>query len=327
MKHMELGTSGISVSPVGLGTLQFGSKSWGWGRDFGRDEALKIVERALDLGANLFDTAEMYGGGLSEEILGEAIRGRRDEAFVATKVSPHHLLHGSVLKAARRSLRRLDIDAIDLYQIHWPNPIIPIRRTMRAMERLVKEGKVRHIGVSNFGLSRLKSAQEALAREEIVSNQVKYNMLQRGVEKDLLPYCEKEKITILAYSPLAQGALTGKYTPENPPRGSVRAANPLFSSVNLRRTRKLLDVLQAIGDHRKKTIAQVALNWLMRTPTVAAIPGAKSVGQLEENVASSNWEPRENELARIQEALEQLRLSRLRSTLETPFRVVAGIFR
>lgn len=325
MEHVQLGRSDLKVSVIGLGAWQWGTKAWGWGKGYGRQEALAAFEKAMDVGINFIDTAEIYGGGLSEELVGETIKGRRNDVIVATKVSPWHLRHGSVLKAAEGSLRRLGIKEIDLYQIHFPNPVIPIKSTMEAMGRLVKEGKVRCIGVSNFSLSRLKKAQGALTSSEIVSNQVRYNLLQRSIEKDLLPYATRERISIIAYSPLAQGVLTGKYGPHNPPRDGIRSSNILFSPENLRRALPLIEVLKEIGDRRGKTIAQVALNWLLREPTVVAIPGAKGPAQVEANAGASGWRLAADEIKRIDVTCQRFRVERLKSIPRTAIRVLFGL--
>ncbi len=315
MEYVELGRSGLRVSIIGLGAWQFGSREWGWGREFSKEQALATVSRALDLGVNFIDTAEVYGGGLSEEIVGEALRGRRDGIVIATKVSPWNLAPWSVRKAAERSLRRLGVSEIDLYQIHWPNPFIPLQSTMRAMERLIQEGKVRHIGVSNFNTGRLKRAQEALASHEVVSDQMKYNMLHRSIEDNLLPFAQKENISIIAYSPLAQGALTGKYEPDKPiPRG-VRIFNAHFTPQNLQRLTPLIKTLRRIGEKHDKTISQVALNWLLREPLVVPIPGAKSPSQMEDNAGGAGWRLSSDELDSIEKALQAFRPERIFSTL------------
>ena len=205
MEFKELGKSGIKISNIGLGTWQWGSREWGWGRRYGKKDVLEAFQKAVDLGINFIDTAEIYGRGKSEELIGEAIRGHREDVVIATKVWPWNLSYGSLTRAADRSLRRLGVDVIDLYQIHWPNPIFPISNTMKSMKKLVQAGKIRSVGVSNFNLTKMKAAQESLAPLDLASNQVKYNLLDRGVESALLPYAEASKITVIAYSPLAFG--------------------------------------------------------------------------------------------------------------------------
>jgi len=177
-----------------------------------------IVERALDLGVNLVDTAEAYGYGRSERIVGEAIRGRRDEVFLATKLFPLLPIPPVVQQRARGSARRLGVDAIDLYQVHWPNPVVPNAPTMEGMRRVLDEGIVRHAGVSNFSRARWADAERRLGRP-VISNQVQYSLVQRKPERELLPYTQRAGRLVIAYSPLAQGLLSGHYDGTNPPRG------------------------------------------------------------------------------------------------------------
>ena len=212
-----LGRSGLKVSVVGLGTWQF-SEAWGVTQ---YEDAKAIVAKAVELGVNLFDTAALYGRGMSERFLGQAIR---------------------------------------------------------ELERAVHLGMVRHIGVSNFPVELLESARSCLAREEIVSMQIRYNVVERDAEKQLIPYAEREGMAVLAWSPLAKGALTGKYTPENLPKfQDVRAQNPLFHPENFAQVYRVVEVLKKVGKRHGKTPAQVALNWLiMASPVVIPIPGAKN---------------------------------------------------
>ena len=293
MKYVQLGDR--QASAIGLGLWQFGSTGWGWGRDLEVDEARRIVHRALELGINLFDTAEMYGGGRSEEILGEALSGRRDEALIATKVSPHHLTRKGIREAAQRSLRRLRTDRIDLYQVHWPNPAIPLSWTMRGMRDLVDSGLVAQVGVSNFGLGRWQRSEDALG-STVISNQVQYHLLNRKSLYQLLPYAGQRGCVVIAYSPLAQGALTGKYAQGNAP-GGIRARNIFFSTENIKRLEPLMQALRRVATAHEATPSQVALAWLIHQPEVIAIPGAKSVEQVESNAAAvdivlsdSEWE-------------------------------------
>ncbi|MCL7384974.1 MAG: aldo/keto reductase [Thaumarchaeota archaeon] len=266
MEYRELGRTGWKVPVLGQGT-------WGIGgfhsRDDSRDsEAIAALRLGIELGMTLIDTAEAYGAGHSEEVVGKAIAGLKAEVFVATKVSPEHLSYESVIKSAKASLSRLNIKTIDLYQVHWPNPRIPIKETMRAMERLVKDGLVRFIGVSNFSVSEMEEAMASLAREEIVSNQVEYSLLERSIEHDLLPFCEREKITVIAYSPLARGKLSEpkKYLEKHK-----------------------ADALQTLADKYGKTPSQIALNWVVRRPSVIAIPKAMKLEHVKENAGSVGW--------------------------------------
>ena len=304
MEYAELGRSGIRISRVGLGTWQIGSPYWGWGREFNREQALRVIEAALDAGINLVDTAEVYGGGLSERIVGEAVRDRREEVVIATKAWPTHLTGGRLRRALEGSLRRLGVRYVDLYQVHWPNPLVPLRETMRAMEDLLGEGLIRAIGVSNFSLRRLEEARSLLSRADVASNQVEYSMLKRGPERDLIPYCEREGVTLIAYSPLAQGLLTGRYGPGRMPRGVQRRLLTLFNYGPVgRRLSRLIPVLEEVARERGASVAQVAIAWVLRRPPVVAVPGAKREEHARSNAAAADIRLSEGELARIEEAL------------------------
>ena len=286
MRYVDVG--GVRLSAIGLGTWQFGSREWGYGKRYAEDESRHIVERALDLGINLIDTAEIYGFGASERIVGGAIAGRRDEAFLATKIFPLLPVGPIVGDRARRSARRLGVDALDLYQVHQPNPLVPDSLIMPPMRRLVDEGLVRHVGVSNYGLRRWQAADAALGGP-VLSNQVRYSLVDRRPEADLLPWAQGNDRMVIAYSPLGQGLLSARYDAENRP-GGVRAANALFLPENLSRATELLDVLRAVAVAHGATPAQVALAWVIRRPNVVAIPGASSVAQLERNAEAAALE-------------------------------------
>jgi len=199
----ELVSTGERIRVVGMGTYGIGGRT-APDRPL-NTEAVTALKLGFSLGMRFVDTAEMYGAGHSEELVGQAVRGSHSEMFVATKVSPEHFDYEGVLRAADRSLKRLGIKCIDLYQLHWPSSSIPIRETMRAMERLQSEGKIRHVGVSNFSVEQIVEAQKALSKGQVVSNQVEYNLISRGIERDLLGYCERSKITVIAYTPLGRG--------------------------------------------------------------------------------------------------------------------------
>ncbi len=303
MEYAELGRTGIRVSRIGLGTWQIGASYWGWGREYTREEALRVIRTAIELGVNFIDTAEIYGGGTSERIVGVAIRDVRDEVVVATKVSPLHLTYRGVRRALEGSLRRLGLRYVDLYQVHWPNPLIPLGQTMRAMEDLLEEGKIRAIGVSNFSLKRLEAARGHLSRHDVASDQVEYNLLKRDVERDLLPYCEGERITLIAYSPLAQGLLTGKYGPGRMPRGLQRRVMMALKYGGVRRLTRVLEVLGEIAKRRGVTVPQVSLNWVLRSRAVVAIPGAKRGEHVRQNVGAVGWSLTQEELEAIEAAL------------------------
>ncbi|MBM3939853.1 MAG: aldo/keto reductase [SAR202 cluster bacterium] len=252
MERKQLGRTGVQVPEVGLGTWKYRG-----------DPA--VIHRAIDVGAVLIDTAEMYA---TEGYVGKTIEGRRDRCFIATKVSPSNLRYRDVLKAADGSLTRLGIDTIDLYQVHWPNSSVPIGETMRAMEELANAGKARFIGVSNFSVAELEDAQRALGgRHRIVSNQVKYSLLDREIEAELLPYCEQAGVTIIGYSPLEQGR---------------------FDDI-VRRRPGAKEAVDRVARETGKTVAQVLLNWAVYHPHAITIPATNRVERVDENAGASGW--------------------------------------
>jgi aryl-alcohol dehydrogenase-like predicted oxidoreductase len=284
MKFVEAG--GARISAIGLGTWQFGSREWGYGDDYAEGTAIEITERALDLGINLIDTAEIYAFGRSERIVGKAIRDRRKDAFVATKVFPVLPLSSIVQQRGIASADRLGVEQLDLYQVHWPNPVVPIAQTMGGMQRLQRTGLVRHVGVSNFSLARWQEAERALGGP-VLTNQVQYSLVNRKPDRDLVPWAAEHDRIVIAYSPLAQGFLSARYDGTNTP-GGVRAGNRLFLPENVERAQPLLTALKEIAVAHAATPAQVALAWVIRRPNVVAIPGASSVAQLEANVAAAD---------------------------------------
>lgn len=293
MKYVEVG--GTRLSAIGLGTWQFGSTEWGYGKDFASADAGAIVKRALELGVNLIDTAEFYGIGRSERIVGEAIRGQREKVFLATKLFPIGLPF-MVSGRARASKRRLGVDRLDLYQVHWPSPLFPPRSTMPRMKRLQETGLVLHIGVSNYSLAQWQAAERALGGP-VLSNQVRFSLIARAPEHELLPWAQREGRLIIAYSPLGQGLLSGKYQ-KAPPR-NFRRARRAFSDESRQRLQPLVDALGEIAAKHGGTSSQVALAWLIRKPNVVAIPGASNVRQLEENVGAADIELSEDDDARL----------------------------
>ena len=309
MEHVPLGKSGIEASRIGLGMWQAGGKNWG--TDVNDRDCIRAIARSAELGVDLVDTAEVYGEGHSEEVVGKAIgEVGRDNLVIATKVAGYHMRERDVERACRGSLKRLGVRTIDLYQVHWPDPWdqVPLQEGFRALERLWKRGTIRAIGVSNFAVRDLKDAQSHLSRAEIASNQVRYNLLQREIEAEVLPYCRREKIAILAWSPLAQGVLADKYSPRRRPKDSIRKQNDLFSVHNLKEAEKVLRALRGIAKARGKTVAQVALAWLAKDPLVIPIPGAKRPAQAEENGAATGIRLTRDELSRIEAASRRVRL-------------------
>ncbi len=287
MKFLEVDGLG-RVGRVGLGAWQFGSKEWGYGDAYASKGAAEIVARALELGVNFFDTAEVYGTGASERILSAALGDRRREVLVASKIFPIAPFPAIARRRQAGSARRLRLDTIPLYQVHWPNPVVPDSVIMPGLRRLQDEGKIGAVGVSNYPLARWQQADRALGRP-LVSNQVQFSLAKAEPARDLVPFAEREGRMIIAYSPLAQGLLGGKYDADHRP-GGVRAMNPLFSPENLRRATPLLDLLRDVAGSHDVKPAQVALAWLLAQPNVVVIPGASSVEQLEFNVAAADLE-------------------------------------
>ncbi|MGH9190750.1 MAG: aldo/keto reductase [Acidimicrobiales bacterium] len=302
MRYVEV--AGTRLSAIGLGTWQFGSREWGYGDEYAEGDAVAIVRRALDLGINLIDTAEVYAFGRSERIVGRAIAGRRDDAFIATKIFPVFPITPVVDARGRASRRRLGIDAIDLYQVHWPNPAVGTTSTMEGMRRLKADGVIRNVGVSNFTLARWRAAEQALGAP-VLSDQVPYNLVARKPERDLLPYAAASDRLVIAYSPLAQGLLSGRYDASNRPTSGVRRTNPLFLPENLERAKPLLDTLREIATAHDASAAQVALAWVIRRPNVVAIPGARTVAQLESNAAAVDIELSTDEDAALNAASDR----------------------
>lgn len=290
MKYVTLGRKGPKVSEIGIGMWQAGGKAWG--SDVRDAECVAAMVRGVELGMNLADTAEVYGGGHSEQVVGRAIRKvGRDHVFLATKVAGDHLRTADLEKACRGSLKRLGIREIDLYQIHWPSvwDQVPLAETMRALERLERQGRIRHIGVSNFAVRDLEAARSALSRTDVASNQVQYSLLHRVPEAELLPYCAREGISILAWSPIAKGLLAAKYSAARRPKDRIRSDETAFKPANLRRMEPLFRALRRIARARGKAPAQVALRWLADHPGVVPIPGVKRPAQAEENAGAAGW--------------------------------------
>jgi aryl-alcohol dehydrogenase-like predicted oxidoreductase len=287
MRYLDVDGIG-KTSRIGLGTWQFGSREWGYGDRYASGAAPEIVHRARALGVTLFDTAEIYGLGKSERILGEALGDERAEVVVASKIMPIAPFPAVIKQRERASARRLQLDRIPLYQIHQPNPVVPDSVIMPGMRDLLDSGDIGAAGVSNYSLSRWQRADAALGRP-VISNQVSFSLAHPGALDDLVPFAERENRIVIAYSPLAQGLLGGKYGPDNRP-GGVRAMNSLFGTENLRRIEPLLATLREVAVDADAKPAQVALAWLISLPGVVAIPGASSVEQLEFNVAAADIE-------------------------------------
>ena len=285
MRYVEV--DGLRLSAIGLGTWQFGSREWGYGETYATEAAPAIVRRAIELGVTLIDTAEMYGFGRSERIVGGAIEGRRDEVVLATKLLPILPVQPVVDRQVRGSLRRLGVETIDLYQVHFPNPLASPRATMVPLRRLLDRGSVRRIGVSNHSLGRWRASERALG-QRILTNQVRFSLTSPLAHWELVPYARDEGRVVIAYSPLGQGLLGGAYSPTGPLPGDVRRMNRSFRPASLRRLGPMLDALRDVAAAHGATPAQVALAWLIGHGNVVAIPGARTLGQLEENAAAGD---------------------------------------
>jgi aryl-alcohol dehydrogenase-like predicted oxidoreductase len=316
MNHQEelipLGSSELHISPLGIGTWAWGDRLfWGYGRGGYTDADLEAAFQVSSAaGINFFDTAEIYGRGRSERLLGQFVRDAGDHVVVASKFFPYpwRWRRGSLPRALRGSLGRLGLDRADLYQIHWPYPPVPIETWMAGLADAVEGGLARAVGVSNFDPNQTRRAHAALAERGVplVSNQVQHSLLERGPERSgLLDLCRELNVTLIAYSPLAMGVLTGKYTPENSPPG-IRGRR--YKREFLEQIQPLIAQLREIGQaHGGATPAKVALNWVMCKGAVP-IPGAKNARQAEENVGALGWRLANEEVTALDSASKGLRL-------------------
>jgi aryl-alcohol dehydrogenase-like predicted oxidoreductase len=313
MRYVDV--DGLRLSRIGLGTWQFGSREWGYGEAYARETAPALVRRALELGITMFDTAEAYGPGRSERIIRDALAplapDARDGLVVATKFMPVAPAEPIVAWQADRSRRRLGMDVLDLYYAHWPNPFVSPRRTMQSLRPLLAAGVVRRVGVSNHSLAAWREAERAL-RAPVVANQVRFSLESPGPLRDLVPYAAASGRLVVAYSPLAQGILARDGTPAAapaaatpaPPRG-FRARDPRFRAAGDGRIAPLRAGLHEVAAAHGATPAQVALAWLLAQPATIAIPGARTVAQLEENAAAADLDLAPDEVARLTALAEE----------------------
>jgi aryl-alcohol dehydrogenase-like predicted oxidoreductase len=306
MRYAATVSTAKKISKIGLGAWQFGSREWGYGDPYAGQEARSIVRRALELGVTLFDTAEIYGFGRSERILGQALGDDLASVFLATKLFPLLPVAPVVEQRAVASANRLGARHLDLYQVHQPNPLIKDRVIMRGMRALQRVGLVGEVGVSNYSLERWQAADAALGRP-VLSNQVSYSLVARSPERELLPFAQSSNRLVIAYSPLAQGLLSGRYDQDNLPRNRIRAANPLFLPGNLERAAGLIATLREVAAAHSASPAQIALAYLIRHPAVVAIPGASSVGQLESNVAAADIDLADDEYQALRASSDRFR--------------------
>lgn len=318
MRYIDL--DGRRLSVVGLGCWQFGEKQWGYGSEYSQEDAEQVMRRALELGVTVFDTAELYGSGRSEMLVGNALKSWKGDRFLATKFLPIMPVPRVMLAHCERSLERLQVPLVDLYQIHWPNPVVPLRRQMEGMRQILAAGLARYAGVSNFSLRRWKAAELCLG-QPVVSNQVRYNLLQRRPESGLLEYAEQRSRVILAYSPLAQGALTDRYRIGGAPR-DLRRSNSLFTDVALAAAEPVLKVLREVADAHRASCSQIALAYVISQPRVIAIPGAKSIAQLESNLAATEIQLSADQLLALRRAADLFHYSRSRATAQIAGRLL-----
>jgi len=326
MELRQLGKSDLKVTPVVFGAWAIGGWFWGGTDDA---EAVTAIRAAVDEGINTIDTAPMYGFGHSEEVVGKALKGIRDKVIVATKCglrwnrtdgdfhfvaqdeqNRSHQIYkvlkpDSIIEECELSLKRLNVDVIDLYQCHWPDTTTPIADTMGALMKLKEQGKIRAIGVSNFTPAMMR---ECLNTAPLASDQPKYSLLAREIEADVLPFCRENNIGVIVYSPLAQGLLTGKVTMDRQfAPGDLRVNTPWFQPQNRQRVLDALGRIRPIADAHRATLGQVAINWVINTPGVtSAIVGARNAAQVRENVHAAEFRLSEEEQSFIRSTFESL---------------------
>jgi aryl-alcohol dehydrogenase-like predicted oxidoreductase len=296
MATTTLGNTGIEVTPIGFGTWAWGdSLFWGYGKDYGEIELRKAFQAAVNKGITFLDTAEVYGLGKSEQLLGKFIKETDATTQIATKYMPlpWRFRKEDVADAVTASLKRLKMSSIDLYQVHFPAPsFLSQSGLMNALADEVEQGRIKAVGVSNYNAEQLREAHQLLARRGVplAVNQMRYSLITREIETNgVLAAARELGVTILAYSPLAQGLLTGKYTASNPPTGA-RSLDRRFQAAGLIKLQPVLAKLYELGEKYSKTPAQVALNWLISQPGVIPIPGIKTAAQVEQNAGALGWE-------------------------------------
>lgn len=315
MQTRHLGTSDLEITPIGIGAWAMGGGDWAfsWGRQED-NESIAAIHAALDAGVNWIDTAPVYGLGHSEEVVGRAIAGRAQRPYVFTKCSlvwndqreiGHSLKAASVRSELEGSLRRLRVDVIDLYQIHWPDPDPELEEGWQTLAQIQKEGKIRHIGVSNFNVAQMKRVERIAP---ITSLQPNYNIVTRAIENEVLPFCRERHIGVIVYSPMKSGLLTGKMTREriaSLPPDDFRPRTASFREPLLSRNLGLVEVLRPIADHHNRTPGEVAIAWTLRDPVVTgAIVGMRSAEQAKQIVRSAEFRLSPDETLEIEEYLK-----------------------
>ncbi|MDW7693195.1 aldo/keto reductase [Flammeovirgaceae bacterium SG7u.111] len=328
MEYRKLGNTDVEITPIAFGAWAIGGWMWG-GTD--AKAAIDAIHCSLDMGITTIDTAPVYGFGLSEELVGEALEGRRDKVQVLTKFGLRwddtkgdyyfdtksndgktlqvykYAGKEGIIKECEESLRRLKTDFIDLYQIHWPDKTTPISESMEAIDILLKQGKIRAGGVCNYSTDQMKEAEETV---EITSNQVPYSMVFRGIEEDVVPLCLEKKKSILAYSPLQRGLLTGKITPDYQfGEGDHRPNTPFFKTENLKKTNDFLNKIRPIADDKGVSLTQLVIKWTIEQPGITcALVGARNTEQVKHNVKGATISLSTEEISLINKYLEELKL-------------------
>jgi aryl-alcohol dehydrogenase-like predicted oxidoreductase len=316
MRKRKLGWTDLELTVIGFGSWALGGGGWesGWGPQ-DDEESIAAIHRALDLGINWIDTAAVYGLGHSEEIIAKALRGMSEKPIIATKCGLVWnekgevfgcLKRDSIRKEVEDSLKRLEVEVIDLYQIHWPDPDPDIEEAWSTMADLVKEGKIRYAGVSNFNVEQMKRIEKI---HPIASLQPPYSMIMRDIEKEILPYCAEKNMGVIVYSPMQKGLLTGKFTPErvkNLPPDDHRRSDPQFNEPLLSINLELVEKLKPIAEKHGRTLAQLAIAWVLRRPEVtAAIVGTRRPSQIEETFPAGDWELAAEDIEAIEKLLQE----------------------
>ena len=312
MKYRRFGSTNVEVSTISLGCWAIGG-GFTWG-DQDENDSIDTIRAALDAGINMFDTAEVYSDGYAEEVLGKGLAGQRDKVLIATKVLPENLTADKLVQACEGSLKRMGTDYIDLYQIHWPNWNVPMEETMGAMEKLMRAGKIRFIGVSNFGV---RDLTEAIDCGDVVTDQLVYSLLFRAIEFEILGKCRQARVGVLAYSPLAQGLLTGKFKgPDD--LDDERARVRIFSKKRSETVHnsegcekeafEALGNIKAICDEIGESMATVALAWVAQQPGVTSVlAGARRPDQIVENTRAADLQLSDEVLSRLDAATEEVK--------------------
>ncbi len=315
MRTRQLGKFDVRLTTLGLGTWAFGGPwQYGWGAQ-DDDESLRTILAAVEAGVNWIDTAPIYGCGHSESIVGRAVRGMTAKPLIATKCGllwnekrqkVNCLDFDSIIRECEDSLRRLGVETIDLYQMHWPQPDAQIEEAWEAMARLVEQGKVRYLGVSNATVQQIGRLQKVWPVSAV---QPPYSMLRRDIEKDLLPYCKQHRIGVVCYSPMQKGLLTGKFTKEfisTLAADDHRRNDPMFNGAAFERYAKIVEALRPVAQRSGKTLSQLAIAWTLRKEEVtAAIVGARKPKQIQETVAAGDWTLNTDDISDIERILTQ----------------------